>query len=295
MKFQLVEPLRELFKDEVLPEAFTNPAAKEVLRYRQALRVGFGLVRKTGLLTNNHIVGIQGVLEENNAGFRKLPGTALKDGAGRTIYTPPQDPAEIMALMTALERFINESDLYAADPLIKMALIHHQFETIHPFYDGNGRTGRILNLLHLVMHGLLDLPVLYLSRHIVRNKADYYRGLQGVREQGAWESWLLYILRAVEETAKETLTQVTGIRRLMQDTKQRLRSELPKLYSQELLNNLFRHPYTKVEFIEHDLGVSRPTAMKYLDTLYTTGFVKKTKLGRTNFYINEPLFALLGR
>jgi Fic family protein len=145
------------------------------------------------------------------------------------------------------------------------------------------------------MHGLLDLPVLYLSRHIVRNKADYYRGLQSVREQGAWESWVLYILRAVEETAKETLTQVTGIRRLMQETKQRLRSELPKLYSQELLSNLFRHPYTKVEFIEHDLGVSRPTAMKYLDTLHTAGFVKKTKLGRTNFYINEPLFALLGR
>ena len=158
----------ELFKDDVLPEAFANPAAKEVLRYRQALRVGFNLVRQSGLLTSNHIVQIQGELERNNAGFRKLPGTALKDGAGRTVYTPPQDPTEITALMTDLERFINDAVLFDADPLIKMALIHHQFESIHPFYDGNGRTGRIVNVLYLVKEGLLDIPVLYLSQHIVR-------------------------------------------------------------------------------------------------------------------------------
>jgi Fic family protein len=174
-----------------------------------------------------------------------------------------------------------------------MAVLHHQFESIHPFYDGNGRTGRILNLLHLVLHGLLDLPVLYLSRYIVRHKADYYHHLQTVRDTGNWEAWVLYMLRAVEETSRQTLTQVQGIRELMQSTKQRLRTELPRLYSQDLINNLFRHPYTKIEFIERDLGVSRPTATKYLAELCEAGIVRKLKLGRTNFYINEPLFKLL--
>jgi len=176
-----------------------------------------------------------------------------------------------------------------------MAVLHYQFESIHPFYDGNGRTGRILNLLHLVLHGLLDLPVLYLSRYVVRHKQDYYRGLQAVREEDAWEAWLLYMLRAVEETSRETLTKVRGIRDLMQATKKRLRSDLPKIYSQDLLNNLFRHPYTKIEFIERDLGVSRPTATKYLVALEAAGLVRKTRIGRTNFYINEPLFDLLSR
>ena len=231
----------ELFKDEVLPEAFTNPAAKEVLRYRQALRVGFERVRETGLLTNNHIVEIQGVLEENNAGFRKLPGTALKDGAGRTVYTPPQDPAEIVALMSALERFINESDLHVTDPLIKMALIHHQFETIHPFYDGNGRTGRIVNVLYLVKEELLDIPVLYLSQHIVRNKARYYELLQRVREEDLWEEWVLYMLEAVELTAARTITTIQAIKEALLDYKHRIRAE-HKFYTQDLINHLFSHP-----------------------------------------------------
>ena len=195
----------ELFKDDVLPESFANPAAKEVLRYRQALRVGFEQVRGSGLLTCNHIIQIQGELERNNAGFRKLPGTALKDGAGQTVYTPPQDPAEIVALMRDLERFLNEADLFDADPLIKMALIHQQFESIHPFYDGNGRTGRIVNVLYLVKEGLLDIPVLYLSQHIVRHKADYYRLLQTVRDEDTWEDWVLYLLEAVEQTAGQTI------------------------------------------------------------------------------------------
>ena len=142
------------------------------------------------MLTANHIIDIQRELERNNAGFRKLPATALKDGAGRTVYTPPQDPAAIVALMRGLERFVNEPGLLDVDPLIKMALIHHQFESIHPFYDGNGRTGRIVNVLYLVKEGLLDIPVLYLSQHIVRTKADYYRLLQTVREHDAWEEWV---------------------------------------------------------------------------------------------------------
>ena len=282
----------ELFKDDVLPEAFANPAAKEVLRYRQALRVGFEQVRASGLLTANHIVEIQSELERNNAGFRKLPGTALKDGGGQTVYTPPQDPAQIVELMRGLERFIDTPELFSADPLIKMALIHHQFESIHPFYDGNGRTGRIVNVLYLVKEGLLDIPVLYLSSHIVRTKADYYRLLQTVREQDRWEDWVLYMLEAVEITAGQTIATIHAIKAALFDYKHRIRSGF-KFYSQDLINNLFTHPYTKIEFVQRDLGVSRVTATKYLDALADGGFLRKHRQGRGNYYINVGLSAVL--
>ena len=282
----------ELFKDEVLPDAFANPAAKEVMRYRQALRVGFELVRQSGLLTSNNIIKIQGELERNNAGFRKLPGTALKDGAGRTVYTPPQDPEEIKSLMRDLERFINEPDLFDADPLIKMALIHHQFESIHPFYDGNGRTGRIINVLYLVKEGLLDIPVLYLSQHIVRNKNRYYDLLQRVRVDDIWEDWVLYILEAVEITAGSTLLTVQAIKNALMDYKHRIRDQ-HKFYSHDLINNLFSHPYTKIEFLQRDLNVSRMTATRYLDALCDTGFLVKRKIGRGNYYVNVALNQIL--
>ncbi len=282
----------ELFKDDVLPEAFANPAAKEVLRYRQALRVGFEQVRASGLLTANHIIQIQGELERNNAGFRKLPGTALKDGAGRTVYTPPQDPAEILRLMAGLERFMNDPDVLAVDPLIKMALAHHQFESIHPFYDGNGRTGRIVNVLYLVKEGLLDIPVLYLSKHIVRSKADYYRLLQTVRDDDTWEDWVLYMLDAVEQTATQTLATIHAIKAALFDYKHRIRAQ-HKFYSQDLINNLFTHPYTKIDFLQRDLQVSRLTATKYLDALAASGFVQKQKVGRSNYYVNRALNQIL--
>lgn len=282
----------ELFKDDVLPEAFANPAAKEVLRYRQALRVGFEQVRASGLITANHIVEIQSELERTNAGFRKLPGTALKDGAGRTVYTPPQDPAEIVALMRGLERFINEADLFEVDPLIKMALIHHRFESIHPFYDGNGRTGRILNVLYLVKEGLLDIPVLSLSSHIVRTKADYYRLLQTVREDDTWEAWVLYLLDAVEQTAGQTIQTIQAIKAALADYKHRIRAGY-KFYSQDLINNLFTHPYTKIDFVQRDLQVSRLTATKYLEALVAGGFLQKQQLGRGNYYINQALAPIL--
>ena len=282
----------ELFKADVLPEAFATPAAKEVLRYRPALRVGFEQVRASGLITANHIVEIQSELERTNAGFRKLPGTALKDGAGRTVYTPPQDPAEIVALMRGLERFINEADLFEVDPLIKMALIHHRFESIHPFYDGNGRTGRILNVLYLVKEGLLDIPVLSLSSHIVRTKADYYRLLQTVREDDTWEAWVLYLLDAVEQTAGQTIQTIQAIKAALADYKHRIRAGY-KFYSQDLINNLFTHPYTKIDFVQRDLQVSRLTATKYLEALVAGGFLQKQKLGRGNYYINQALAPIL--
>ncbi len=282
----------ELFKDDVLPEAFANPAAKEVLRYRQALRLGFDLVRQTGLITTNHIVEIQSELERNNAGFRKLPGTALKNSSGATVYTPPQQPDQIVALMSDLQRFINDPELFAADPLIKMALIHHQFESIHPFYDGNGRTGRILNVLYLVKEGLLDLPVLYLSSHIVRTKADYYRLLQTVRDEDRWEDWAAYLLDAVEQTAGQTIATIHAIKAALFDYKHRIRAGF-KFYSQDLINNLFNHPYTKIEFVQRDLKVSRLTATKYIDALAEAGFVKKHKIGRSNYYVNVALNEIL--
>lgn len=282
----------ELFKGDVHPDTFSSSATKEVLRYRQALRHGFELVRSTGLLTVNHIVGIQGELERNQAGFRKLPGTALKDGAGHTVYTPPQDPADIVSLMGDLERFMNDDGLFRADPLIKMALIHHQFESIHPFYDGNGRTGRILNVLYLVKERLLDIPVLYLSSHIVQTKADYYRLLQTVRDEDTWEDWVLYMLQAVEVTARQTVTTVQAIKAALFDYKHRIR-EAHRFYSQDLINNLFMHPYTKIEFVQRDLQVSRLTATKYLETLVDSGFLSKQKIGRSNYYVNVALNQIL--
>lgn len=281
----------EVFRDAALPEGGSSAAAKEVARYAQALRAGFAAVQKTGLLTNAHILAIQARLEQNRAGFRKLPGTTLKDGAGRVVYTPPS-PDHIQRLMTDLERFINDAEIFAADPLVRMALIHHQFESIHPFYDGNGRTGRIINVLYLVKERLLDIPVLYLSRAIVRSKADYYRLLQGVRDGEGWEDWVLYMLGAVEQTATQAIGTIQSIKTLLLDYKHRIRSK-HRFYSQDLINNLFSYPYTKIEFIQRDLDVSRLTATRYLDVLAADGLLLKRKFGRANYYINLPLYRIL--
>ena len=270
------------------------PAAKEVLRYRQALRTGYERVRSSGLLTLNTVLEIQAELERNRAGIRSLPGTVLRDSAGRTVYTPPQDAKEVRRLLGELEKFWHGDPPFDADPLVRMALIHHQFESIHPFYDGNGRTGRILNVLYLVKEGLLDIPVLSLSRHIVRTKADYYRLLQNVRSEDAWEEWVLYVLTAVERTAAEIVTTIQAIKTLLFDTKQRIRAEY-RFYSQDLLNNLFSHPYTKIELLQRDLGVSRLTATRYLEALVAGGFLEKRKIGRTNYFINRPLYEILTR
>jgi Fic family protein len=173
-----------------------------------------------------------------------------------------------------------------------MALIHYQFESIHPFYDGNGRTGRIVNVLYLVKQGLLENPVLYLSRSIVRHKADYYRLLQAVRERDAWEEWVDYLLSAVEESATGAIATIRQIKAALQDAKQQIRAGY-RFYSQDLINNLFTHPYTKIEFLMQDLGVSRLTATRYLDALSEGGFLEKQKVGRSNFYINRRLVEII--
>lgn len=212
---------------------------------------------------------------------------------GEIIYTPPQNHDDIVKLMGNLETFINNDDVYDADPLVKMALIHYQFESIHPFYDGNGRTGRIINVLYLTLKHLLNIPVLYLSRHIVNTKTDYYRLLQMVRTDNAWEEWTLYMLNCIESTAKNTIDIVGKIRKSLLDYKHKIRTNHPTFYSQDLINNLFCHPYTKIEYIERDLNVSRPTASKYLETLVTDGLLQKEKFKTSNFYINTALFKLL--
>lgn len=282
----------ELFRESLFTEEPGNPASKEVLRYRQALRVGLDSVLGSQLLTNKTILQIQEELLRNDAGFRKVPGTTLKDQNGRTVYTPP-DPELVASLMRDLERFVNQNDLFEVDPLIKMALIHHQFESIHPFYDGNGRTGRIINVLYLVQQRLLETPVLYMSRHIIQTRADYYRLLQSVRDADTWEDWVMYMLTAVEESARDGIATVVAIRQALLDMKRRIRERFPRIYSQDLLNNLFSHPYTKIQFVERDLGVSRITATKYLDALANAGFLEKLKIGRSNFYMNPPLHEIL--
>ncbi len=283
----------EMYKQELFEDYIQNPAAKEVNYYARALRKGLALVREKGILTNNHILTIQKELLENDAGFRKLPGTALKNQqTGETIYVPPQEAHEIMELMNNLETFINDDSLMNVDPLIKMAVIHYQFESIHPFYDGNGRTGRIINILYLVLKDLLRIPVLYLSRYIIRNKNSYYTHLQSIRDTGHWEDWILYILEGIEATSRQTIWVIQNIKSLMLDYKHRIREKFPRIYSQDLLNNLFLHPYTKIYFIQHDLGVTRLTATQYLERLVEAGFLEKQKIGRNNFYINRALYEL---
>ena len=284
----------DLYQSNYATQQFASGAAKEVHHYVQAMSLGFHEVQKSGLITLNLIKEIQRELEGNNAGFRKQAGTGLVNQATQeVVYMPPQTYDEIENLMAGLERFINDSEQVDYDPLVKMALIHHQFESIHPFYDGNGRTGRIINILYLIQQGLLDTPVLYLSRYINRNKAEYYQLLQAVRETQQWEPWLVFMLNGIAETAVQSVKLINEIKLLMMKQKQMIRENLPKVYSHELLNNLFKYPYTKIEFVIEDCQIHRNTAVKRLEELVDLGILEKNKIGKENFYINVELFNLL--
>jgi Fic family protein len=206
---------------------------------------------------------------------------------------PPQDPKVIQKLMDNLETYINDSTLDTYDLLVKMAIVHYQFESIHPFYDGNGRTGRIINILYLILNGLLDLPVLYLSSYIIRTKSDYYHLLNDVRIEGNWEEWVFYILEGIKQTSLESVKLIEGITKLIQETKVELRSKLPKLYSKDLLELLFRHPYTKIGFLVDELGVTRKTAGLHLRAIEEIGILESVKMGRDVYFINKKLFRLL--
>lgn len=287
----------EIYKADLnVKDYFATASAKEVLNYRMAIQEGFHLVKAKGLLTNSVLKQIQELLEGNKAGFRTTLGTTLKDSQGNIIYIPPQEADVINDLMANLELFINDERISDLDPLIKTAIIHHQFESIHPFYDGNGRTGRILIILYLVANNLLDLPILYLSRYITHNKSEYYRLLQAIRENEDniqnWHQWIMFILKGIEETSRDTIRLIGAIDGLMREYKNVLRPLFGKQYKHELLNNLFFHPYTKIEFIQRDMQVARNTASKYLDAIVETGLVEKVKLGKTNYYFNTKLIDL---
>jgi len=282
----------EIFKSELKFDLVKNIATKEVQNYKTALLKGIDEVIKDNIISNKIVLNIQEELEKNDAGYRRLPGTELKnDQTGETVYIPPQKHDEVTRLMNNLLKYINQNELQNIDPLIKIAIIHFQFESIHPFYDGNGRTGRILNILYLIQQGLLDSPILYLSRFIVQNKGKYYECLQNVRDNNDWETWLLFILEGIEITAKDTIKLIGEIKVLMQEYKVFLRDNF-SFYSQELINNLFTHPYTKIDFLKDDLKITRQTASKYLNQLsdHPSDYIKKIKVGKFDYFVNVKLF-----
>ena len=264
-------------------------ATKEVQNYKNALLKGFELVRDNKLLLKKYIIEIQKELEQNDAGVRKQSGTNLANAKTREIiFTPPQKFEDIEKLLANLEKYINESN--DIDPLINMAIIHYQFETIHPFYDGNGRTGRIINILYLILNELLDIPILYLSNYIIKNKADYYRLLQEVLTKDNWEEWIIYMLDGVEQTSLDTIELIKDISRMMDNTKNIIQEKLPKIYSKDLIEILFNHPYTKIDFLVDRLALTRQTASKYLKELEILGIVESLQIKNSKFYINVELF-----
>ncbi len=280
----------ELYQALSLADQELSPAAKEVMQYRSALWQGHSLLRDRGLLTTNVINAIQAELLKNNAGIRSLPGTALKNAInGDTIYTPPSGREIIQNKLKNLEDYIHSDDI---DPLIKLAVIHYQFEAIHPYYDGNGRTGRILNVLYLVQQGLLDLPILYMSHYIIKNKESYYKLLRSVTFEQDFEPWILYMLACIEYSAKETISKIQGIQSLMKEVREKIKNELPRIYSKELIEVLFQQPYCKVKFLDDAGIVKRQTASEYLYQLEQIGVLSSKKIGRENLFLNVRLFEL---
>ena len=273
----------------------TDPATKEVLRYREALWKGYNTLKSRPVLATNLFIELVQAIKEHSGGIRRMPGTAVANAAtGAVIYTPPEGETIIRDKLKNLEDFIHvEDDL---DPLIKLALIHYQFEAIHPFADGNGRTGRIINILFLVQKGLLDLPVLYLSKAIIEHKNDYYRLLRQVTEKGLWEPWILFMLKAVKDTATFTRERTLAIRALMNETMEKAKEKLPaRVYSKELIETIFRQPYTKGQFLV-DAGIARrQTAAEYLKELERIGILKPHKIGKETLFLNVDLYGLLSK
>lgn len=283
----------ELYKAGLYDEDVISPQAKEVRDYAKALNKGFQLILEGELLTVNNICEIQRIVERNDAGIRTQRGTVLQNSTTRKIvYEPPQEHSEILALMANLERVINDDDFWPdVDPLIKMAVIHYQFERIHPFYDGNGRTGRIINVLYLVLKQLLDTPILYLSRYIISHKTDYYRLFNEVSLHEDWESFVLFMLDAVIETSKMTIQTIKAISDVMKATKAQIRGL--KFYSRDLLDALFLFPYTRIDHLAKLLNIHRNTAATRLKKLTETGVLKKVEIGRNHYYVNTALFDVL--
>lgn len=267
-----------------------DSATKEVMFYREALYAGFAELKKHHFISINDIINIQKQLVQNNAGIRTVPGTKLmNDRTNEVVYIPPQTTEEIDGLLKNFTEYLNNDD----DSLTKLAILHHQFESIHPFYDGNGRTGRIVNILYLILKHHLDFPILYLSSYIIKNKEQYYELLQKVRTEEAWEKWIIFILKGIEETAVETIEKVKAIKELLDSTIEKVKSEAPKIYSKELVEILFENPYCKTEFIVKTLGVERKAASRYLHQLEAIGVLTCIKVGKDNLFINTGLMDIL--
>ena len=265
---------------------------KEVLRYREALWEGFSELSSKGLLTTNLFVKIYQKIKETDAGIRVTPGTRISNSKGGIIYTPPEGEVIIRDKLKNLEDFIHGENEF--DDLIKLALIHYQFEAIHPFTDGNGRTGRIINVLYLILKGHLELPVLYLSKYIIENKNEYYEKLRNVTEKNEWQYWIIFMLNAIDETAKYTSNRIVLIKKLMEDALKIAKEKLPtRVYSKELIDIIFEQPYCKTEFIVKAGIAKRQTAAEYLKELEKAGFVKSKKVGKEMLYINTVLFEIL--
>ncbi len=285
----------ELYKALTVNKLAISAETKEVVNYRTALFYGFNLLENQGFLRVNDIVGIQQELIDNTAGIRSTPGTVLKnDRTGEVVYTPPQDKQEILDLLSNfIDHFNqNEPDL---SPLINLAILHYQFESIHPFYDGNGRAGRILNILYLILNDLIDIPILYLSAYIIENKTDYYRLLNQTNKTGDWEEWILFMLKAVEITSLQTIGKINTIRQLLERTIEKVRINSPKIYKKELVELLFEQPYSKIEFVVNHLKVERKAASRYLKEMEKTGILESQKVGRETLYINKELIEILKR
>ena len=272
---------------------FKDESAKEVVDYRRAIWRGYEIIKEKEFISTNILVELQEMIERNNAGIRKSPGTKLVNSrTNEVIYSPPQDEKEIRDLLKNLEDYINDND-DEIDPLIKMALIHYQFELIHPFYDGNGRTGRILNVLYLVLKNLLDSPILYLSNYINKNKDEYYKLFTEFRENNNYEDWIMYILKGIKETSQKTIILIRQLQLMMEGYQKEFKTLLPKIYSDELLDSVFYEVYTRISYIEERCGVTRQTAATYLNSLVEVGLLEYEKVGRESIYKNYRLIDLL--
>ncbi|NJB84314.1 Fic family protein [Lewinella marina] len=285
----------ELYEALATKDSAVKPQTKEVVNYRRSIMLGFDILKDQGFIRVNDIVNIQKDLLNNDAGIRSTPGTVLKnDATGEVVYTPPQDKIEIESLLSNFIKYYNDNTLRDGVPdLIWLAVLHFQFESIHPFYDGNGRTGRILNILFLIMNGMIDIPILYLSSHIIQNKPEYYRLLNQVNKTGEWEEWILFMLDAVERTAIATKRQILAIRSQLKEKIQLIKTRLPKIYSRELVELIFEQPYSKIEYVVDKLGVERKAASRYLRQLEEIGVLTSKRVGRETIYINVDLFTLL--
>lgn len=283
----------ELYKALTVNKSNISPETKEVVNYRRAVFRGFDLVKKQGFLRVNDIIDIQHELIGNNAGIRSVPGTVLKnDTTGEVVYTPPQDKKEILDLLSNFIEYFNNGK-NKISPLINLAVLHYQFESIHPFYDGNGRTGRILNILYLILNDLIDIPILYLSSYLIKNKPDYYRLLNQANRLGEWEEWILFMLNAVETTSIQTIKKINTIRQLLEKTIVKVQVDAPKIYKKELVELLFEQPYSKIEFVVNQLKVERKAASRYLKELEKIGILESQKVGRETLYINKKLIEVL--